>query len=140
MLLKSESVGEYKVILTICNKTGLYYFLKGFHIKYRIYGSSAEPAAKVAAKSTKKQPVKKSKPQVARSGRTQLSVKKVPKVAMKSAPIQPAGELGGIEKHIGLNIEMQGTWLLPYYSIVYINSNFYLWVEISTVDIVHVMT
>lgn len=95
MLLKSESVGEYK----------------GFHIKYRIYGSSAEPAAKVAAKSTKKQPVKKmNKPQVARSGRTQLSIKKAPRVAMKSAPLakQPAGlELGGIEKHIGLNIEMQ---------------------------------
>jgi len=96
MLLNSESVGEYK----------------GFHIKYRIYGSSAEPAAKVAAKSTpKKKPVKKQAKPVVRnnSGRTQLSIKKMPQVAMKSAPIakQPGVELGGIEKHIGLNIEMQ---------------------------------
>ena len=87
---------------------------QGFHIKYRIYGSSAEPAAKVAAKSTpKKKPVKKQAKPVVRnnSGRTQLSIKKMPQVAMKSAPIakQPGVELGGIEKHIGLNIEMQGT-------------------------------
>lgn len=83
MLLNSESVGEYK----------------GFHIKYRIYGSSAEPAAKVAAKSTpKKKSVKKQAKPVVRnnSGRTQLSIKKMPQVAMKSAPIakQPGVELG----------------------------------------------
>lgn len=50
MLLKSDSIGEYK----------------GFHVKYRIYGSSPEPASVVAAakskQAKKKSPPKKASP------------------------------------------------------------------------------
>jgi hypothetical protein len=87
LLLKSASVGEYK----------------GFHIKYRIYGSSAEPAVKVAATKSKaaKKPVKKT------SKKRLLARRPVaPPSVLKSAVVEkPAG---GID-HINMNIEMQGT-------------------------------
>ena len=85
LLLKSASVGEYK----------------GFHIKYRIYGSSAEPAVKVAAIKSKsaKKPVKKT------SKKRLLARRPVaPPSVLKSAVVEkPAG---GID-HINMNIEMQ---------------------------------
>jgi len=75
MLLKSESIGEYK----------------GFHVKYRIYGSSPEPASKVAASKAKKSPKK-------------LTPKRKAPQAVK--PKLKQAPQGGIE-HINMNIEMQ---------------------------------
>jgi len=76
MLLKSESMGEYK----------------GFHVKYKIYGSSDEPASAVAASKAKKGP-KKGK-----------IIPKMRKPVLKSAlPVAPAPK-GGIST---MNIEMQ---------------------------------
>lgn len=75
MLLKSESIGEYK----------------GFHVKYRIYGSSPEPASKVAASKAKKSPKK-------------LTPKRKAPQAIK--PKLKQAPQGGIE-HINMNIEMQ---------------------------------
>lgn len=74
MLLNSESTGEYK----------------GFHVKYRIYGSSPEPASKVAAAKAK-------------------TVKKSPKLTPKRkvAKISKLKQAQGGIEHTNMNIEMQ---------------------------------
>ena len=66
-------------------------FFQGFHVKYRIYGSSPEPASKVAASKAKKSPKK-------------LTPKRKAPQAVK--PKLKQAPQGGIE-HINMNIEMQ---------------------------------